>query len=43
MINKIAWETYFVFMCFNFAFIPIVYFTFVETNGKHLLFAGSIE
>ncbi|KAH7063099.1 general substrate transporter [Macrophomina phaseolina] len=36
MINKIAWETYFVFMCFNFAFIPIVYFTFVETNGYPL-------
>lgn len=34
MINKIAWETYFVFMCFNWAFVPIVYFTFVETNGK---------
>ncbi|KAK8237070.1 general substrate transporter, partial [Phyllosticta capitalensis] len=36
MINKIAWETYFVFMCFNFAFIPVVYFTFVETNGYPL-------
>ncbi|KAK8152464.1 general substrate transporter [Phyllosticta citrichinensis] len=36
MINKIAWETYFVFMCFNFAFIPIVYYTFVETNGYPL-------
>lgn len=23
-------------MCFNFAFVPIVYFTFVETNGYKL-------
>ncbi|KAF2147052.1 uncharacterized protein K452DRAFT_261219 [Aplosporella prunicola CBS 121167] len=36
MINKIAWETYFVFMCFNWAFIPVVYWTFVETNGHPL-------
>ncbi|KAH0287531.1 general substrate transporter [Aureobasidium namibiae CBS 147.97] len=36
MINSIAWKTYFVFMCFNFAFIPVVYYTFVETNGYKL-------
>lgn len=36
MINTIAWKTYFVFMCFNFAFIPVVYYTFVETNGYKL-------
>lgn len=36
MINSIAWNTYFVFMCFNFAFIPVVYYTFVDTNGYKL-------
>jgi hypothetical protein len=36
MINKIAWKTYFVFMCFNFAFIPVIWFTFVETKGYPL-------
>ncbi|THX82152.1 general substrate transporter [Aureobasidium pullulans] len=36
MINTIPWRTYFVFMCFNFAFIPVVYYTFVETNGYKL-------
>ncbi len=36
MINKISWKTFFVFMCFNFAFIPIVYFCFPETNGHKL-------
>lgn len=24
MINSIAWKTYFVFMCFNIAFVPLV-------------------
>lgn len=36
MINKIAWKTYFVFFCFNIAFIPIIYFYFPETNGYKL-------
>ncbi|KAI9799727.1 MAG: hypothetical protein M1833_003846 [Piccolia ochrophora] len=36
MIKRIEWRTYFVFMVFNFAFIPVVYFTFVETNGYKL-------
>lgn len=36
MINTISWKTYFVFFCFNVAFIPIVYFTFPETNGYKL-------
>jgi len=36
MINTIAWKTYFVFMCFNLAAIPIVYFLFPETNGWKL-------
>ncbi|KAH9809539.1 general substrate transporter [Teratosphaeria destructans] len=36
MINTISWKTYFVFMCFNIAFVPIVYFTFPETNGYPL-------
>lgn len=36
MINKIAWKTYFVFFCFNIAFIPCIYFFFPETNGHKL-------
>ncbi|TVY41977.1 Sugar transporter STL1 [Lachnellula cervina] len=36
MIYSISWKTYFVFMCFNFAFIPIIYYTFVETKGYPL-------
>jgi hypothetical protein len=36
MLNSIKWKTWFVFMCFNFAFIPVVYYTFVETNGYKL-------
>jgi len=36
MLYTISWKSYFVFMCFNFAFIPVVYFTFVETNRYSL-------
>ncbi|EME38944.1 hypothetical protein DOTSEDRAFT_180963 [Dothistroma septosporum NZE10] len=36
MINTIAWKTYFVFFCFNIAFIPVIYFVFPETNGWKL-------
>ncbi|PQE16284.1 sugar transporter protein [Rutstroemia sp. NJR-2017a WRK4] len=36
MIYSISWKTYFVFMCINFAFIPVIYFTFVETKGYPL-------
>lgn len=36
MINSISWKTYFVFFCFNLAFIPIIYFYFPETNGHKL-------
>lgn len=36
MINTIAWKTYFVFFCFNIAFVPLVYFFFPETNGHKL-------
>ncbi|KAH9826095.1 general substrate transporter [Teratosphaeria destructans] len=36
MIAKISWKTFFVFMCFNYAHIPIVYFFFPETNGYKL-------
>lgn len=42
MINRISWQTYFVFMCFNLAFVPVVYFTFVETNGYKLETMDSI-
>ncbi|KAI5364563.1 Putative major facilitator, sugar transporter, major facilitator superfamily [Septoria linicola] len=36
MINRIAWKTYFVFFCFNIAFIPCIYFLFPETNSHKL-------
>ena len=36
MINKISCKTFFVFMCFNFGFVHIVYFLFVESNGYKL-------
>lgn len=36
MINRIQWKTYFVFFCFNIAFIPLVYFFLPETNGWKL-------
>ncbi|KAH9827709.1 general substrate transporter [Teratosphaeria destructans] len=36
MINTISWKTYFVFFCFNIAFVPIVYFFLPETNGYKL-------
>ncbi|EKD19126.1 uncharacterized protein L3040_007237 [Drepanopeziza brunnea f. sp. 'multigermtubi'] len=36
MIYSISWKTYFVFMCTNFAFIPVIYLTFVETKGYPL-------
>jgi hypothetical protein len=36
MLYTISWKSYFVFMCFNFAFIPVVYMTFIETNGYSL-------
>ncbi|QIW94534.1 hypothetical protein AMS68_000052 [Peltaster fructicola] len=36
MINTITWKTYFVFFCFNVAFIPIVYYAFPESNGYKL-------
>ncbi|KAF2166975.1 hypothetical protein M409DRAFT_66475 [Zasmidium cellare ATCC 36951] len=36
MINKISWQTYFVFMCFNYMHVPIVFWFFPETNGYKL-------
>lgn len=36
MIYSISWKTYFVFMCVNFAFVPIIWYTFVETQGYPL-------
>lgn len=36
MIHALNWKTYLVFMCLNFAFIPVIYFTFVETKGYKL-------
>lgn len=36
MINKISWKTYFVFMCFNYMHVPVVFWFFPETNGYKL-------
>lgn len=36
LINTISWKTYFVFFCFNVAFISIMYFPFPENNGYML-------
>ncbi|KAF7197786.1 Sugar transporter STL1 [Pseudocercospora fuligena] len=36
MINKISWQTYFVFMCFNYMHVPVVFWFFPETNGYKL-------
>lgn len=36
MINTISWKTYFVFFCFNAAFVPTVFWFFPETNGYKL-------
>lgn len=36
MIYTISWKTYFVFMCINLAFVPIIWYTFVETKGYPL-------
>lgn len=36
MIYSISWKTYFVFMCINFAFVPVIWWTFVETKGYPL-------
>lgn len=36
MIQTLKWKTYLVFMAFNLAFVPVVYFTFVETKGYKL-------
>lgn len=36
MIYSISWKTYFVFMCVNLAFVPIIWYTFVETKGYPL-------
>ncbi|PQE10857.1 sugar transporter protein [Rutstroemia sp. NJR-2017a BBW] len=36
MVSSITWKTYLVFMCCNFAFIPMIYFWFPETKGLSL-------
>ncbi|TEY79613.1 hypothetical protein BOTCAL_0043g00170 [Botryotinia calthae] len=36
MIYSISWKTYFVFMCVNLAFVPVIWYTFVETKGYPL-------
>lgn len=48
MFTNITWGTYIVFGCFNFLWIPIIYFLYPETGGRSLeevdiLFKGAAE
>ncbi|KIW19135.1 hypothetical protein PV08_03427 [Exophiala spinifera] len=36
LVHNITWKTYLVFMAFNFAFVPMIYFWFPETKGLGL-------
>lgn len=36
MIRKISWKSYIVFMCTNFAFVPLIYFCYPETANLTL-------
>lgn len=36
IINKLHWQAYLIFMCTNFAFIPLVYFCYPETSNLTL-------
>jgi hypothetical protein len=33
---QLAWKAYFIFMCLNFAFIPLIYFFYPETANLTL-------
>ena len=36
LLNRLAWRGYLVFMCTNFAFVPLVYFCYPETANLTL-------
>ena len=36
IINRLAWKGYLIFMCLNFAFVPLVYFCYPETANLTL-------
>lgn len=36
IITKLQWKAYLIFMCTNFAFVPLVYFCYPETKGLTL-------
>lgn len=36
LIDKLEWQAYFIFMCTNLAFVPLVYFCYPETNNLTL-------
>ena len=36
ILNRLAWKGYLIFMCTNFAFIPLVYFCYPETANLTL-------
>lgn len=31
IINRLQWKAYLIFMCLNFAFVPLIYFCYPET------------
>lgn len=36
IINRLQWKAYLIFMCTNFAFVPLVYFCYPETANLTL-------
>ena len=36
ILDKLGWQAYFIFMCTNLAFVPLVYFCYPETSGLTL-------
>lgn len=36
IINRLEWKAYLIFMCTNFAFVPLVYFCYPETSNLTL-------
>jgi hypothetical protein len=36
IINRLQWKAYLIFMCLNFAFVPLVYFCYPETANLTL-------
>jgi len=38
IISKLEWKAYLIFMCTNFAFIPLVYFCYPEVSKEHLMY-----